>query len=373
MAYLVGRDQLSSLLRYRFRTQLARDIVIARKTSAAAFRDERLGPFLTSLVVLGADGSLPGDGDDEDEGEDEGRAEWIKVRPETVDALAPQAFPLCMQHLHACLRRDSHLKYHGRMQYGLFLKDAGLSLDQALAFWRGAFAQKVHNRVKENGYFYSIRHYFGQEGSRKNYEAQTCAQIKHGGGPLHGQNHGCPYTHMSESTLVAALKTLPVVEGGSHMSARDIETIVGYAKASNATEACRHCFGATHGAQGGGGGGGGGGESSAAFGGGGGNSECGTAGGAAYGRAKYGGAGGGATGGSKEGALLRTKFGVVGEHPNAYYEASRKLQWRRRRRGSAGHGAGGSSGGGGGGKGEDSSDDSDGDGDGGGSDEAFLE
>ena len=175
-----------------------------------------------------------------------------------------------MQHLHACLRRDSHLKYDGRLQYGLFLKDAGLSLDQAVAFWRGAFAQKVHCAVKKRGYFYSIRHYFGQEGSRKNYEAQSCAQITGGDGPLHGQNHGCPYTHMGESTLVATLKTLPVVEGGSRMSARDIETIVAYAKASNAAQACRHCFGATHGTQGGGGGCGDGGGSSAAYGGGGG-------------------------------------------------------------------------------------------------------
>jgi DNA primase large subunit len=53
--------------------------------------------------------------------------------------------PPCMRHLHAQLRRDQHLKHQGRMQYGLFLKGIGLSLEEALIFWR-----KVCNLKKKS-------------------------------------------------------------------------------------------------------------------------------------------------------------------------------------------------------------------------------
>lgn len=44
------------------------------------------------------------------------------VRAEQVDELAPRHFPACMRNLHDALRKDHHLRHHGRLQYGLFLK-----------------------------------------------------------------------------------------------------------------------------------------------------------------------------------------------------------------------------------------------------------
>lgn len=53
--------------------------------------------------------------------------------------LSAKSFPLCMRQLHQSLREHHHLRHGGRMQYGLFLKGIGLSLEQALQFWRSEF------------------------------------------------------------------------------------------------------------------------------------------------------------------------------------------------------------------------------------------
>ena len=57
--------------------------------------------------------------------------------------LSKESYPACMRHLHESLRRDHHLKHFSRLQYGLFLKNIGLTLEQALAFWRSEFTKKM--------------------------------------------------------------------------------------------------------------------------------------------------------------------------------------------------------------------------------------
>ena len=57
-----------------------------------------------------------------------------------------------MRHLHETLRSTHHLKHGGRMQYGLFIKGIGLSLEHSLKFWRDEFtkvvdADKVYTRI----------------------------------------------------------------------------------------------------------------------------------------------------------------------------------------------------------------------------------
>jgi DNA primase large subunit len=46
-----------------------------------------------------------------------------------------------MQQLHQGLKTAHHLKHGGRMQYGLFLKGIGLSLEEAMKFWRAEFSR----------------------------------------------------------------------------------------------------------------------------------------------------------------------------------------------------------------------------------------
>nr|CAB3457853.1 unnamed protein product [Digitaria exilis] len=91
-----------------------------------------------------------------------------------IDQLAKSSFPLCMRHMLDKLRENHHLKHGGRMQFGLFLKGAGLKLEDALAFWRAEFSQKVGSERFDKEYAYSIRHNYGKEGKRTlNAQNQT--------------------------------------------------------------------------------------------------------------------------------------------------------------------------------------------------------
>lgn len=53
------------------------------------------------------------------------------------------SYPLCMQKLHQKLRKDHHLKHFARLQYILFLKGIGVTLEDALSFWRSEFTKKM--------------------------------------------------------------------------------------------------------------------------------------------------------------------------------------------------------------------------------------
>lgn len=53
---------------------------------------------------------------------------------ESIDQLSKKSFPLCMRQCHEALRSKHHLKYNGRLQYGLFLKGLGVTLEDSLRF-----------------------------------------------------------------------------------------------------------------------------------------------------------------------------------------------------------------------------------------------
>ncbi len=58
-----------------------------------------------------------------------------------LDVLSKRSMPLCMRQLHNSLKREHKLKHWGRLQYGLFLKGAGLSMEDALAFFQTEFTK----------------------------------------------------------------------------------------------------------------------------------------------------------------------------------------------------------------------------------------
>ena len=128
----------------------------------------------------------------------------------TIDTLARQHFPMCMKHLHNTLRKDSHLKYSGRLQYTLFLKGIGLSLEECLVFWRQSFKNKTDDQFNKE-YSYNVKHSYGEVGGDANrrgkgYSPYSCQKILTDAPPGPGQAHGCPYKHFAPDSLSSLLQ-----------------------------------------------------------------------------------------------------------------------------------------------------------------------
>lgn len=126
----------------------------------------------------------------------------------SIDGLV-QYFPMCMRHLHMSLRRDKHLRHFGRLQYNLFIKGIGLSVEEALVFWRTSFS-KISDETFQKEYRYNIRHAYGLQGSGRNYKALSCQQILTDRAPHATETHGCPYRHFSPDNLVTALGAIGI-------------------------------------------------------------------------------------------------------------------------------------------------------------------
>ena len=130
--------------------------------------------------------------------------EGARISLAQVPGLAQRHFPLCMQHLYATLQTDRHLRHAGRLQLGLFLKKAGLSLDESMAFWKAGFAPRTTGEKFEKEYAYNVRHSYGREGRRKDYEAHNCLKII-SASPGVGEAHGCPFKALGGDALRAML------------------------------------------------------------------------------------------------------------------------------------------------------------------------
>lgn len=140
-------------------------------------------------------------------------APGAEISARNIDNLSAH-FPACMSNLHRTLRRDAHLKHYGRLQYTLFLKGIGLSLDECLVFWRSSFS-KITDDTFNKEYRYNVRHAYGDVGGDSNrrgggYSPFSCQKIltEHPPGP--GEAHGCPYRHFNMENLTALLQGMGV-------------------------------------------------------------------------------------------------------------------------------------------------------------------
>lgn len=94
-------------------------------------------------------------------------------------------FPLCMQNLHIKLRKTHRLSHYARLYYSLFLKYGGMQLEDAINYWKEEYSKPhtcsstcSHNwQMNERKFIYSIRHFYGLEGSKKNYKSSSCKMM----------------------------------------------------------------------------------------------------------------------------------------------------------------------------------------------------
>ena len=204
-AYVPVKEQTSMVLT-EFTNRLERALDLTSRALPRLDEDDRLSPILNHLsknfatpdaAFADSDAALPG----------------APINASNVDSLS-QHFPLCMKNLHTTLRKNSHLKHFGRLQYTLFLKGIGLSLDDCVLFWRHSF-KLITDDTFNKEYKYNIRYAYGEVGGDANrrgrgYSPHSCQKIltEHPPGP--GEAHGCPYRHFSMDNLTSMLQATGV-------------------------------------------------------------------------------------------------------------------------------------------------------------------
>uniref|UniRef100_A0A096NGX3 DNA primase large subunit n=4 Tax=Cercopithecinae TaxID=9528 RepID=A0A096NGX3_PAPAN len=201
---------------------------LTARSLPAVQSDERLQPLLNHLShsYTGQDYSTQGN--------------VGKISLDQIDSLSTKSFPPCMRQLHKALRENHHLRHGGRMQYGLFLKGIGLTLEQALQFWKQEFIKgKMDPDKFDKGYSYNIRHSFGKEGKRTDYTPFSCLKIILSNPPSQGDYHGCPFRHSDPELLKQKLQSYKISPGG-------ISQILDLAKGTHYQVACQKYFEMIH-------------------------------------------------------------------------------------------------------------------------------
>ncbi|XP_076056994.1 DNA primase subunit 2 [Oratosquilla oratoria] len=229
-AYVPDTD-LVALVTAAFRTSLSHALAVTSRALPQVEDDER-------LIRLLYDFDKRYTGNDYNQQKKENSTH---ITPAMINQLSVTSFPLCMRQLNDALRTNHHLRHGGRMQYGLFLKAAGLKLEDALQFWRSHFVNVMDGDKFEKQYAYTIRHNYGKEGKRTDYTPYSCLKIiMTSVGP--GDAHGCPFKHTDPQMLRHKLSNFKV----SQQAITDIMDLV---SKSHYQIACQKYWEATHNAE----------------------------------------------------------------------------------------------------------------------------
>lgn len=226
-----------------------------------------------------------------------------------IPKLAEESFPLCMRNCQDHIATHHHLRHGARMQYGLFLKVSlchlrplgksrsflqaiqpfgavtvfsfpllslfwrhllsfsiplhtkkrkkenikrtrsdirsrtqgiGMTLEEALLFWRSEFTKAITGEQFEKRYAYNIRHNFGKEGKRTDYTPYSCMKIIMSNAPAAGDAHGCPFKHFDDPQL----RELLVLK--HRVPAQVVDEILAFKRNQHYQIACTRYFEATH-------------------------------------------------------------------------------------------------------------------------------
>lgn len=193
---------------------------------------DRLTPVVESLSqrYLGLDWSAGNGARDAGDG--------IATAADVRKMDAARSLPLCMSSMLAGLDAHKHLKHKGRLQLGLFLKGAGLPLEEAMRFWRDGFGNLAGDDFDKR-YAYGVRFNYGKEGKRADYTPYSCVKIV--ATPVDsGDCAGCPYKTQPPEVLASLL--------GSRLrlSADRVSEVVGRARQGHYQLACASTWEAVH-------------------------------------------------------------------------------------------------------------------------------
>lgn len=198
IAFVPQRDLISALTS-RFIAELTAKLETAAKSLVWTSKDERMGPLLAKLqsASIGTDMSTMSV-----------TAKLGAVRLDDVPSLAKRSFPMCGRVLDTALTKEHHLKYDARVQYSLFLKGIGLTMDDCVAYFQREFCKQpmTTEEFRKKGYLYGVQYSYGQKGKQKDFMPWSCTRAiaKRQTAPEH--RHGCPFQELSGERLATAVK-----------------------------------------------------------------------------------------------------------------------------------------------------------------------
>ncbi|CAI4230276.1 unnamed protein product [Auanema sp. JU1783] len=193
-AYVCAND-LSVIMCSMLKGEMGAAMLAAAKHLALIEEEGRILPRLSRLANNAYDGK-----------QYDAKEASEKISRHDIDALCAASFPPCMKHCHAGLRANHHLRHGGRRQYGVFLKGIGLSMEEALLFMREEFTKKIDSEKFDKEYSYYIRHMYGKEGKRVEYNSFSCSTIILNNAPTAQDCSGCPFKHLDHNILKGKLE-----------------------------------------------------------------------------------------------------------------------------------------------------------------------
>lgn len=186
------QSQLFTIIAEEFRKELTEVLQFTYRHLPVIIKDQRLNELLKYVSrkeLLDFD-------------YDEKQNVTGKVNLANIDFFAKSVhYPPCMKVLHEKLTDDCHLKHYGRLQYGLFIKGTGLSLDESMQFWKKKFSGKFDGEKFDRQYAYNIRHSYGKEGKRTDYTPwawnKIISQV-----PGNTEYHGWPFKYFKDELML---------------------------------------------------------------------------------------------------------------------------------------------------------------------------
>lgn len=229
-AYISIKDVIS-IVSVRQHGLIAYGLHVSKMIIPIIDNDERLSVFIKSLhkSYVGKDFAV-----------DIKNGKSVSI--EDLDKLAKKSYPICMRYCHEHLRAHHHLKYDGRMQYGLFLKGIGVTLEDSIRFWREEFTKLLDVDTFTKNYQYTIEHNYGKRGSMINYSPYSCLKVISNSTVSAGTAHGCPFKSYSKGALSSKLSA-------SGISAVDLQDVMQYVSKGHYQLACGKYFQVSHGLQ----------------------------------------------------------------------------------------------------------------------------
>lgn len=143
-----------------------------------------------------------------------------------------------MRYCHETLRTKHHAKHGGRLQYGLFLKGIGVTMEDSLRFWREEFSKMMEPDKFDKAYAYGIRYNYGKEGSKTNWTPYSCMKIITS--PVAAQDTcGCPFKNFDPVALKSKLSSYG-------LSTISVQEVMSYVTKGHFQLACARYFEVTH-------------------------------------------------------------------------------------------------------------------------------